>query len=185
MDDKQIIDLYFERNEQAILHTQEKYGKYLESITHNILKSVEDSEECVNDTYHKLWETIPPQRPERLGSYAGKVARNIALNRYNFNNADKRNQNMTVALGELEDILGNADFAANTTQRMAFTKALNEFLRHLPEKKRNVFIMRYWYLTEVKDIAEKIGENENTVKTVLARLRERFKKYLEKEGIIV
>lgn len=185
MEDKLIVDLFFARNEEAISRVQTKYGNYLEIIAYNILKSREDSEECVNDAYKRLWDTIPPNKPEKLGAYASKITRNIALNRYNFNTAEKRNQNLTIALTELEGFLPSGDFAKDSVDKIAFTKALNAFLHSLPEKKRNMFIMRYWYLVEIKDIADKFCVSEANVKTTLLRLREKLKKYLEKEGIRV
>lgn len=183
MDDKNIISLYFQRSESAIEKTQEKYGRYLFCIANNVLNCHEDSEECVNDTYKSAWDTIPPNTPLNLSAYLGKIARNLAINRYNFNNAEKRNKNLEIALSEIEDFLPSPDFAEDTSHAITFKQALNRFLRALPEYKCNMFILRYWYLYEISDIAKKMGLSESNVKTSLLRLRQKLKKYLEKEGL--
>lgn len=182
MEDKIIIDLYFQRDERAIENTQEKYGNYIYSIVNNILACHEDSQECVNDTYKSAWDTIPPNKPLKLSAYLGKIARNHAINRYNFNNAEKRNKNLEIALSEMEDFLPSPDFAEDTASAITFKDALNRFLRALPDAKCNMFILRYWYLYEIKDIAIKLGISEGNVKTSLNRLREKLKNFLEKEG---
>ena len=183
MEDKAIIDLYFQRNERAIENTQEKYGRYLYCIANNVLSCHEDSEECVNDTYKSAWETIPPNSPLNLGAYLGKIARNLAINRYNFNNADKRNKNLEVALSEIEDFLPSPDFTEHSADAITFKQTLNRFLRALPEYKCNMFILRYWYLCEINEIAAKMGLSISNVKATLLRLRQKLKKYLEKEGL--
>lgn len=183
MEDKAIIDLYFERNEDAIKCTEEKYGRYLYAISNNVLDSNEDSLECVNDTYLTAWNTIPPQKPLKLSAYLGRIARNLAINRYNFNNADKRNKNLETALSEMEGFLPSPDFAEDTANELTFKSVLNRFLHALPEEKCNMFILRYWYLFEISEIAKKMGVSESKVKTTLLRLREKLKKILEKEGL--
>ena len=185
MDDKQIVLLYLDRNEDALKQTEEKYGRYLYAISHNVLSCHEDSLECVNDTYLAAWNTIPPKKPDKLSAYLGKIARNLAINRYNFNNADKRNANLTEALCELEDFLPSPDFTEDATFELTFKSALNRFLYALPTEKCNMFILRYWYLYEVGEIAKKMGVSENKVKVTLLRLREKLKKILEKEGLHV
>ena len=183
MEDKQIIDLYFKRDESAIENTQAKYGQYLYCIANNVLSCHEDSEECVNDTYKSAWDSIPPSKPTCLRAYLGKIARNHAINRYSFNTADKRNQNLETALSEMEDFLPSPNSTEDTTQQIAFKDGLNRFLRILPQHKCDMFLLRYWYLCETKEIALKMGISESNVKTTLLRLREKLKKYLEKEGL--
>ncbi len=185
LEDKAIIDLYFQRNEEAIKSTEEKYGRYLYTISNNVLDNNEDSCECVNDTYLTAWNTIPPQKPLKLSAYLGKIARNLAINRYKFNNADKRNKNLEAALSEMEGFLPSPDFAEDTAQELTFKSVLNRFLYALPEEKCNMFILRYWYLFEISEIAVKMGISEAKVKTTLLRLREKLKKILEKEGLHV
>lgn len=183
MEDKSIIDLYFERNECAISETESKYGRFLYSIANNILLSHEDAQECVNDTYKSAWDTIPPNNPQSLRAYLGKIARNHAINRYNFNSADKRNKNLELSLSEMEEFLPSPDFSEESTYAISFKQALNRFLRALPEEKCNMFLLRYWYFLGVQDIAKKTGISEGKVKITLMRLREKLKKYLEKEGL--
>lgn len=185
MDDLQIVEMYLARNENAIAESQRKYGRYLESLTNNVLGSNEDSEECVNDTYKRAWDTIPPKKPERLGAYLGKIARSIAINRYNFNKADKRNENLRVTLTEMEFFLPSPDFAEDAANAVAFSEAINAFLRGISVEKRNIFIQRYWYHMELKDIARENGMKESSVKVCLLRLRNDLKNHLEREGIFV
>ena len=185
MDDNKIVDLFFERDERAIELTEEKYGKYCFAVAFNILNSTEDSKECVNDTYKRAWDTIPPKKPERLGAYLGKIARSIAINRYNFNKADKRNENLRVTLTEMEFFLPSPDFAEDAANAVAFSEAINAFLRGISVEKRNIFIQRYWYHMELKDIARENGMKESSVKVCLLRLRNDLKNHLEREGIFV
>ncbi len=183
MDDKAIIELYFTRNETAIEKTEVRYGQYLYTIANNVLDCHEDALECVNDTYKSAWDTIPPSHPTSLRAYLGKIARNLAINRYNFNSADKRNKNLELSLSEMEDFLPSPDFAEESAFAITFKEALNRFLRALPEEKCNMFLLRYWYFCQVGDIAKKMGVSEGRVKITLLRLREKLKKYLEKEGL--
>lgn len=183
MDDKLIIELYLKRDEKALSETECKYGKYLYSIANRILNSNEDSLECVNDTYYGAWDTIPPNEPTVLSSYLGKITRNLAINRYIYNTRDKRNKNLEIALSELEDCLPCEDFTEEHISLIMFKEALNTFLRLLPFNKRTVFILRYWYLMEIKDIAKRLNMSQSNVKATLMRLREKLKKHLRKAGI--
>jgi RNA polymerase sigma-70 factor (ECF subfamily) len=183
VNDNQIVDLFFERNEEAIEKTREKYSKLLLYVAGNILSSREDSEEIENDTYLTAWNTIPPKRPERLGAYLSKITRNLAINRYNFNSAGKRNKNLELALYEMEEFLPSEDFEKDETSRIVFKECINKFLRSLNFKKRAIFIMRYYYLAEIKEISEKLDLKESNVKVILLRLRDKFKKELEREGL--
>ena len=183
MEDEKIVDLYFERNEDAVKQTEEKYGRYLYTVSNNVLNNHEDTLECVNDTYLTAWNTIPPKKPIKLSAYLGKIARNLAINRYNFNMADKRNANLISALSEMESFLPSPDFTEDATSEFTFRSALNRFLYALPEEKCNMFILRYWYLFEISEIAKKMGIGESKVKTTLLRLREKLRKIFEKEGL--
>ena len=185
VEDKLIVSLYLQRDERAISETEKKYGKIVYNIANGVLNVHEDSEECVNDTYKAAWDTIPPNKPQMLGAYLGRIARNLAINRYNFNSAEKRNKSLEITLSELEDFLPSPDFAEDLAHAMDFKRALNQFLRALPEKKRNIFIQRYWYFCSVEEIAKAFDMSESSVKTCLLRLREKLKKYLEREGIYV
>ena len=182
MDDKQIVDLYFERNEAAIKETEQKYGKLCHSVAMNILGNREDSEECVNDTYLQAWNTIPPERPTLLGAYLCRITRNLAINRYRADRRDKRGGGQTaLALEELSECV--SDGTAPLSDEVALRQAINAFLRALPDPARTVFVQRYWYVRPVADIAEELGMNESRVKMILHRTRNRLREHLSKEGI--
>jgi RNA polymerase sigma-70 factor (ECF subfamily) len=184
MDDQQIIDLYWARSENAISETAEKYGKYCHTIAYHILHNDEDSEECVNDTYLRAWETMPPQRPHRLSAFLGKITRNLSLDRYKRLAAEKRGSGQVpLALDELLDCVPTGDSAEKTADDLALTESLNRFLGTLSVDSRRIFLRRYWYLTPVKEIAAGCSISESKVKMSLLRSRKELKKFLEKEGI--
>ena len=140
MDDLKIIELYFKRNEQAIKETDIKYGKLCHSISFNILKNREDSEECVNDTYLKAWQTIPPQYPSKLSTYLGKITRNLALNRYKYYNRQKRGEGQTeLVLDELLECVPAAESTEQAVEEKILVEVLNRFLNDLPEEKMKIF----------------------------------------------
>ena len=183
MEDEKIIGLYFERSESAIQETQRKYEKYCYHIAYHILYSDDDTQDCLNDTYLNLWNNIPPQRPNNLKSFVGKIVRNLALNRYSYNNAQKRKSTFDVALDELQYCLPSNEFAID--DEVALKEILNKFIRSLSKKNRIIFLQRYWYFCPIKDIANNLGITENNVKIILYRVREQFKIYLKKEGVII
>ena len=185
MEDNKIIELYWERSETAITETQNKYGRYCHYIAYNILYSNEDSEECVNDTYLRAWDSMPPHRPERLSAFLGKITRNLALDRYHRSRAQKRSSNVEVALGELEECIPDVRGGLSVADEIVLRDAINGFLASLPVRTRKVFVRRYWYLSTVKDIACDLDMSESNVKVLLLRTRQRFKSYLEKEGIVI
>ena len=185
MEDEKIVDLYWERSENALEETDIKYGKYCYRIAYNILYSNEDSEECVNDTYLKAWNAIPPQRPQRLSSFLGRITRNLALNRYSHNHAQKRSVNMELAYEEARDISSHMRGRAEDSlaDEYALKTAINSFVSSLPKETRIIFVRRYWYLSPISDIARDYDIPEGTVKSILARTRKKFGEYLYKEGI--
>lgn len=184
MDDNEILDLYWERSENAISETANKYGKYCHYIAYNILRNNEDSEECVNDTYLKAWEIMPPNRPNRLSTFIGKITRNLALNKYKHYTAQKRGSGqISLALDELQECLPTNNGMEQVIDNLALTDILNRFLASLPGETRKVFMRRYWYLSSVKDIADDFGISESKTKMLLLRARKKLKKILEKEGI--
>ena len=185
MEDNKIIELYWERSETAITETQNKYGRYCHYIAYNILYSNEDSEECVNDTYLRAWDSMPPHRPERLSAFLGKITRNLALDRYDRSRAQKRSSNVEVALSELEECIPDVRGGLSVADEIVLRDATNGFLASLPVRTRKVFVRRYWYLSTVKDIACDLDMSESNVKVLLLRTRQRFKSYLEKEGIVI
>lgn len=184
MEDKKIVDLYWERSEAAISETQKRYGRYCHYIAYNILFSHEDAEECVNDTYIKAWKAMPPHRPERLSTFLGKITRNTALDRYLRETAKKRTDGRTeIVLDELAQCVPDAKASRCMADELALREAINGFLKSLPAQKRIIFMRRYWYLSSIREIAEDYGLKESNVKVTLLRTRNRFKAYLEKEGI--
>jgi len=185
MDDKQIVDLYWERSESAIKETQRKYGKYCHSIAYAILYSSEDAEECVNDTLLRAWGAIPPAKPSRLSTFLGKITRNLALDRYDKNTAQKRLGPVELVLDELSECIPDADSSLDPIDKIALGDAINAFLAGLPQKTRQIFLRRYWFLSPVRDIARDTDMSESAVKASLMRTRESFKAYLEKEGIVL
>ena len=184
MEDDAIIQLFWERSERAIEETKIKYGKYCHSIAFNILGNPEDSEECVNDTYLRVWNSIPPNRPQILTAYVGKVTRNLALDRVRARTADRRGGGETaLALDELEDCVSGGDQLTRREDSREIISALNGFLETLTADERNVFMRRYWSMEPVADIARRCGMSESRAASMLHRMRGRLKKYLLKEGI--
>lgn len=186
MDDKMIIELYWARSELAITETAQKYGKYCYYIANNILQNHEDSEECVNDTYWKAWGAMPPNWPEKLSVYLGKITRNLSINKYNFLKAKKRGEGqLDIALEELKECIPSGDSVEQAMEEKELVQIFNQFLESLPEEKRKVFMRRYWYFSSVKEIAETYGMGESKVKMILLRTRKEFKIYLEQEGVVL
>lgn len=186
MDDSKIVEMYLNRNEEAIGETKQKYGRYCHYIAYNILYSDLDSEECVNDTYLATWNSIPPSKPNSLRSYVGKIVRNIALNRYHANKAKKRCDNIELALDELsEAIPDNSTDGRAFTDELTLKYALNAFVGSLKQETREIFVRRYWYLSSIKEIARDYGLTENNVKVTLLRTRKRLQEFLGKEGIVI
>ncbi len=186
MDDKQIVDLYWERSETAISETSKKYGKYCRYIAFNILRNDENSEECVNDTYLRAWNSIPPNRPSALKTFLGKITRNLSLDRYEMLKADKRNNGqIPLVFEELQECLSASDNTENIIEEIAITDILNRFLASLSLEQRKVFMRRYWYLSPIKDIAAEYGMSESKVKMSLFRSRNELKSMLETEGVFI
>ena len=181
MDDNRIIELFWSRSEEAISETQKKYGAYCRYIAKNVLGSDEDAEECVNDTYLKVWNSVPPARPQNFSAFIGTVARNLALNKLDFKNAKKRSTQTNLALSELEEVI--PDSKKDPSDELALRDALNGFLSSLPRLTRMMFVRRYWYLSPIREIARDYGVSESRVKVTLMRTRNRLKEHLEKEGI--
>lgn len=184
MDDRQIIDLYWARSEAAISETANKYSRYCHTIAYNILHSNEDAEECVNDTYLRAWGRMPPQRPDLLSAFLGKITRNLSLNRYEKYTARKRGLGQVpLALDELQDCIPAASSVEQTVEDAELAEIFNYFLAALPTDTRKIFMRRYWYLSPIKEIAEDWGFSESKVKMILLRTRNKLKQTLEKEGI--
>ena len=185
MDDEKIIELFFARNEEAVSACEEKYGTYCRNIAKNILQSEEDAEECFSSACFAVWNSIPPVRPNHLSAYIAKIARNIAINRYNRDRAKKRFAGVEAVLDEIGEFIPDADSSAPISDVIALKSAINGFVSSLPTKTRVIFVRRYWYLSSIKEIALDYGYTENNVKVMLLRTRKAFKEYLEREGIVL
>ena len=184
MDDRKIIDLYWRRSETAIGETANKYARYCHSISFNILHDMEDAEECVNDTYLRAWNAMPPQRPNILAVFLGKITRNLSLDRFRNYSAGKRGfAQTTLALSELAECVSFTASVEQTMDDTELAEVLNRFLKSLPKQKRIMFVQRYWYLMPIKAVAEHLGESESQVKSTLFRTRNALKAFLEQEGI--
>ena len=185
MDDKQIIDLYFQRKEQAIRETARKYGPYCHAIAMNILQNAADAEETVNDTWVGAWKSIPPHRPGLLSAYLGKITRRLALKRWKSSRAQKRGGGETaLALDELAGCIPS-DFDVGSRMELAeLTQILNKFVRNLPQTEQQVFLRRYWYIESIADIAEAFGFTQSKVKSMLSRTRNKLHTHLQKEGYL-
>ena len=163
-----------------------KYGKYCYAIAYGILQNHEDAKECVNDAYYQVWDTIPPQNPNRLSTFIGKITRNLALNKWEYYNAKKRGMGeVPFVLEELQECIPNENHVEEVVDRLYFEEVLNDFLAALPKEKRMIFLRRYWYLSSIKEIAKDFGMSESKVKMLLLRLRKDFREFLEKEGVQV
>lgn len=186
MDDLQIIDLYFDRSEAAIRETEIKYGSYCKKIAMNILSNEQDSEECLSDALLKVWNSIPPNRPQNLAAYIGKVIRNLSINRYKMKYAEKRAEGeFAVSLDELDDCIPGGDTMDEEERSKLIGKSISDFLRGQKELARKVFVCRYFYCDSVSEIAERFDISESHVKSMLLRLRLKLKTHLEREGVTV
>ncbi|MBP1565900.1 MAG: sigma-70 family RNA polymerase sigma factor [Oscillospiraceae bacterium] len=182
MEDYEIIELYFARDEQAITQTDLKYGKLCYKIAYNILRNNEDSEECVNDTYIGTWNAIPPTRPYNFMAFVCKIARNLSLKKLEFLRRDKRSQDMVISLKELEDVLPDNRYVQSISDEET-GKLISKFLYTQKEDIRNVFIRKYYFFDSVKDIAKRYHFTESKVKNMLFYTRNKLKKYLIQEGV--
>lgn len=186
MEDSRIIDLYFQRSEEAISQTAAKYGNYCFSIARNIVSSQEDASEAVNDTYLACWNAIPPHRPNSLTAFLGKITRRISINRCLAARTAKRGGGETeLALEELSGCIPSHMDVEKEMEAVELAGILNRFVRELPDTERRVFVCRYWYVTPVKEIAQQFGFSTSKVKSMLLRTRNKLKKVLQKEGISV
>lgn len=184
MNDKQIIDLYLSRSENAVTETNVKYGSYCKKISMNILQNEPDAEETLNDTWLKAWNTIPPQKPNPLKTYLGMLVRTISINRYNYYTAQKRNSKFDVLLSEVEEIIPSS-YANMEFEKGKITKSINRFLEATDKEARIYFVRRYWYSDSISVIARMYGVSESKVKSSLFRTRTKLRAHLEKEGIEV
>jgi len=184
MEDEKIIDLFFSRDEQAIAETQRSYGALCHRIGENILRSRSDAEECVNDVYLALWNRIPPERPNPLISYVAKVARNIALKRYAYNTAEKRNSFYDASLDELEETLASGGGPEQEIEAGELTERINAFLEGQTPENRFIFVSRFWFSDSYEAIAERSGLTVKNVSVRLVRLKTKLREQLISDGFI-
>ncbi len=183
MEDIKIISLFNERDERAIEITQSKYGKYCYSIAYSILEQREDAEECVNDTWVKTWNSIPPQAPSCLRAFLAKITRNIAYDRHKFNSRQKRGgKEITMALDELAECLPASDGIDEYLRANEIRVALNSFLNNIPERDRNIFVLRFFFVYSTEKIASNLGMNHGTVMNSITKTKKKLKEYLKKGG---
>ena len=184
MEDESIIDLFWQRSEEAIVQTDRKYGRYCRSIAQNILLNDDDTDECLNDTYLKAWNIIPPRHPSLFSAFLAKITRNLALDRRKYNQAEKRGGGQVpLVLEELAECIPGGTDAEEIMENKAIAEILNRFLLSLPQRTREIFMLRYWYLCSIRKIAESMALNESNVKMTLLRSRRQLKTLLEKEGV--
>ena len=182
LDDKTIIQHYWDRNECAISETDEKYGAFCCSIAENILENKEDAKECVNDTYLKTWNSLPPHWPKIFPAFIGRIVRNLAFNRYNSERTLKRGGGqISIALDELDECIPDkcSDFVCDESE---LSEVIDSFLDTLSKKNRQIFVLRYWYTENISYISRIMNMTENNVSVVLNRLRKKLHKYLSERG---
>lgn len=184
--DEQIVELFWLRNESAIEQTDIKYGKYLYGIAHNILHDKSDCEECKNDTYYSVWNSVPPERPVKFQAYITKIIRNISINRLKEKSRKKRVPSaFTSSIEELADIIQDSSSIEEKYDAAQLGRAISDFLRTLPGKQRNIFICRYCLADTVKDIARMYNVTESSIYKDLSSIRRALAEYLKKEGYTV
>lgn len=185
MEDSQIIELYFNRDENAISATNTKYRNLCYSIAYNILYNADDTNEAINDTYLGVWNSIPPNRPSILSAFIGKITRNISLNKLRNSNTVKRgNREMSLAFDEISDCLFSNQDVEIEVEAKELSKVINDFLYSISETERNVFICRYWYFDSIKMISAQFKFSKSKVKSMLFRIRNKLKKKLMEESLI-
>ena len=183
MEDSAIVQLYFDRSENAILETDKKYGPYCYTIAHNILANKEDAEESVSDTYLAAWNAMPPRRPSILSTFLGKITRRLSIDRWRIRTAYKRGGGeLPLALDELSECVSGGETPEQTLMRRQLALRFNQFLQGLPETERSVFLCRYWYVDSIAQIAAQFGFTENKVTSMLHRTRAKLRTMLQKEG---
>lgn len=183
MQDEQILELFWQRSERAIHEAKCRFGAMCQGIAWNLLRNEEDVEECLSDTWHTLWQTIPPERPERLGAYTAGITRNLSMKRLTRRSAGKR-AFLTVSFEELSECVPSGETVEQVLEGRELTRVLEEFLWTLDPESRNMFLRRYWFFDSIRQIAQRFGASEGKVRTRLYRIRKDLKVYLAKEADI-
>ena len=184
MEDKAIVDLYWQRSDRAIPETECKYGGYCHTVAMRIVNNLQDAEECVNDTWLGAWNSMPENRPSYLAPYLAKLTRWLSLTKVKTQNRLKRGGNeVTLSLEELDSELGEGTDFAQQIELKELSEYLDTFLSGLPADERKVFLARYWYAASIREISERSSYSESKVKSMLLRTRRKLKKALEAEGL--
>ena len=185
MNDSQIVNMYWERNEKAVEETQKKYGSFCYSVAYSILCNEEDAKESVNDTYLDAWNSIPPHKPSVLSAFLGKITRRISIDKWRNKNAARRGGGqITDTLDELAECIPDNNGIEKQLEEKALNETINSFIKSLPKKEQKIFICRYWYLDSIKSISEQFGFSQSKVTSMLFRIREKLRKILMEEGFI-
>lgn len=183
MEDAEIVELYWARDEDAVGQTKTKYGAYLNRVAYNILSDLEDSQECVSDTLLAAWRSMPDNRPKNLRTYLGKITRQVSIDLYRRRNRMKRYASeYAISLEELGDSFTDGRTPEDELNARLLTETVNRFLRTLPDEARNTFIGRYYFFDSIKNVARYCGMSESKCKSMLYRTRQSLKVYLQKEG---
>ena len=185
MEDERIIQLFFDRSEMAIKELHHKYGKICHKLSVNILQNMQDAEECVNDAYLGVWNTVPPTHPNPLLAYVCRIVRNLSVKRYRSNRAKKRDSIYDVALGELEGCLASAGSVEEEMDARELKELLYAFLDSLSKENRVIFVRRYWFLDSYEQISVRVGISVKNVSVRLVRIRKMLREYLEERGVTV
>ncbi|WP_322906370.1 sigma-70 family RNA polymerase sigma factor [Paenibacillus campi] len=185
LNDEDIVQLYWNRHESAIEESSRRYGRYCYAIAHNILHNSEDAEECVNDTWLRTWNTIPPQRPSKLAFFVGRITRNLSLDKYKAQTAKKRGGHMRTLMEQLTECIPApvSTQVEQTLSEQQLNRTINQFMHTLPERECNLFLARYWYGMSLTEMAQRFGMKENNIKASLFRSRGKLKRHLLEEGI--
>ena len=185
MNDKTIVELYWQRSGDAIAETSRKYGGYCYAIAYNLLSSARDAEECVNDTYHATWNSLPPEKPNCFFAYLAKLTRNFSFGKYDYRHAQKRTATIVELSGELENCIPAPNDLERKMESEEIGRIISDFLYMQSIEMRKVFVRRYWYMDSIQAISHAYGISESKVKSMLFRMRNKLRAHLEQEGIIL
>lgn len=185
MNDSKIVDLFFERSEKAIVELSNKYGSVCLKVSMNVLNNHQDAEECVNDSYLGVWNAIPPEKPNPLLAFVCRIVRNISINRYKKNNAQRRKGNYDLCIEELENCIASHKTIDEELTEAELASYINDFLDSLTKVNRMIFVRRFWYMDSYEDIARESGLKEGAIRTRLSRIKYDLRVFLEKRGVIV
>jgi len=186
MEDKEIISLYLDRNERAIEETAHKYGKSLKSIALRILADEDDGNECVNDTYLRVWNTVPPTIPTHFSAFLHRIARSISIDRYRARKTNKQKASeYTASLEELQECIAGKETPQECLELQLLTKSIETYLKGLKREQRQIFLCRYYFMDPIKKIAQYFAISEGKVKSTLFRIRCGLKEYLQQEGFFL